>query len=163
MRRFFPWPGLIFVLIGTTVLVQGTTLFFALGDDGFAVVPDYDAKAQAWDDQSAQARASTALGWSVEPQRSAIDAGAMALELMLLGTSGEVSGRWTAYHNAMPQQRYGGIVQLDDQGLLALPIPDTRQGWWQIELELERGGDRFLYAHKLWLPLGTERSQGAVP
>ncbi len=155
MKRFFPWPGLVFVFIGTTVLVQGATLFYALGDDSFAAVADYDAKAQAWDEHSADLRASEALGWDITATGTTVEASAMILELQLEGAPGPVQGRFVAYHNGHPQQRYEGAVQGDDAGRLAIPIGDDRPGWWQLELELSRGTDHFEQRQKLWLPVGS--------
>lgn len=156
MRRFFPWPGLIFVFIGTTVIVQGATLIYALGDEGFAAVADYDAKSQAWDEHSAELRASEALGWSVQAVPSPQGEQATVLTLRLDGTSAPVQGSFEAFHNATPQQRHVGSVRVRDDGLLELPIAEQRPGWWQLELELRQGADRFLHRDKLWLPVGTE-------
>jgi len=163
VRRYFPWPGLIFVFIGTTVVVQSATLFYALGDDSFAVVPDYDAKADAWDQHAAEAQASRTLGWSIIPLGSPIVNGVMSLDLELVGAPGDVIGGWTAYHNAKPQQRFTGTVRSDNQGHITLDISDTRPGWWQIEIELSRGQDRFLHQDKLWLPVGSEPVQETNP
>lgn len=155
MRRFFPWPGLIFVFIGTTVLVQGATLFYALGDDSHAVVPNYDTKADAWDEHAAERRASADLGWQLEAVASPVQGGATTLQLQLEGAEGPVQGSFVAYHNATPQQRHAGSVQADASGRFELLILDDRPGWYQLELELRHGQDRFLHAEKLWLPLHT--------
>ena len=156
MRRFFPWPGLIFVFIGTTVLVQSATLFYALGDDSHAVVPDYDVKADAWDQHTAERRASAELGWQLEALASPVHDHGMTLSLGLQGAKGPIEGRYVVFHNATPQQRHSGSLHIEAPGPLELIIPDLRPGWWQLELELQQGQARFLHSDKLWLPLGSQ-------
>lgn len=156
MKRFFPWPGLIFLFIGTTVLVQGVTLFFALGDDSHAVVPDYDAKADAWDEHAADLASSAALGWTVEVVDSQLVDDGMSLTLQLGDIDGSAHGVYRAHHNATPNALHADTVQVDEHGEASIFVSGQRPGWWQIELHLQQGDDSFLWDDKVWLPLGTE-------
>ncbi len=156
MKRFFPWPGLIFVFIGTTVLVQGTTLFFALGDDSHAVVPDYDAKADAWDEHAADLASSEALGWTVEVVDSQLANGGMDLTLQLGNFDGTAHGTYRAHHNATPNALHADTAHVDEHGTLPISVAGQRTGWWQLELHLQQGDHSFVWRDKTWLPLGTE-------
>lgn len=54
MSRFRLWPGMIFALLGLNACVVGVTLYLAHSDRSFAVEPEYDRKALAWQETAEQ-------------------------------------------------------------------------------------------------------------
>src|SRR4051812_43988530 len=75
MKRIRIWPGMVFGLIGLNVSVVSLTIYFAESDASFAVEPDYDQKALAWDESARQRAGSDALGWSATIEVPAPGAG----------------------------------------------------------------------------------------
>lgn len=73
--RFWPWPGLIFVLLGMSVALDLTFLGVALGRDQDLVAGDPYAAGLAWDDERAARARGAALEWNLtlEPRDTSRD------------------------------------------------------------------------------------------
>ena len=56
MKRRSLFPGIVFGLLTTNMIVVGITLYLAHSDRSFAVEPAYDQRALSWDEQAAGQR-----------------------------------------------------------------------------------------------------------
>ena len=62
----YAWIGFVVSLLVTSVIVHGALLYVAVKDPSFAVEPDYEAKANNWDNLQRERQASARLGWTTD-------------------------------------------------------------------------------------------------
>lgn len=60
------WPGLIFVLLGLSIVACSALIYFSQSDGGARVVPDYYQQSVDYDDWRSDRLAAIELGWTVD-------------------------------------------------------------------------------------------------
>ncbi len=141
-------PGLIVAVIGVNLTFIGVTLFFALSDPSVAVEPDYYEKALAWDDISAQQRASDALHWTATVATRTSDSGDATIEVVLFDrNANEISGAAVsieAFPAVRSRQRVQESLQPQGMGRYTFAFKPSHHGMWEIRLRAVRGDDIFV-------------------
>ncbi|MFG0284920.1 MAG: FixH family protein [Phycisphaerales bacterium JB039] len=148
------WPGLIFGLIGTSVVVCVVTVVLATTDPTVAVEPAYYQRALEWDASQAEQAASDALGWACEASVAGLAdvLGRRELIIALRGPDGPIDDadvRVEAFALVRASER--AILEMEPvgegryRGGLLLP----RAGMWEFSVEAERGAERFLHRMRL--------------
>lgn len=143
-RRFWPWPGMIFALLGINISIVGLTAFLALSDSSFAIEPDYYRKAMQWDQTALQRERNSELGWTVESPPS--PAG-LPVVLRLRDRDGAaVSGAKVeviAFHNAHAGDRLQTTLSEIEPGMYRSNEALIRTGQWQLRIVAQRGDELF--------------------
>ncbi len=134
-RSFWPWPGLIFVMLGVNVAIVSITIFYATTDRSFAVEPDYYRKAMTWDELAAQRTLNDELGWMIDVPESV---SGQPISVSLHDRDGEsitaAEVRMTAFHHAFAHTRLETILDEISPGLYRSGESLTRPGTWEIRL-----------------------------
>ncbi|MFG0316370.1 MAG: FixH family protein [Planctomycetota bacterium JB042] len=144
------WVGLVVLLLGMSVVIQGTALFLANSDPSFAVEEDYERKAAAWDDLARRRRASDALGWAADVSTRAGDRrGDAVVRVSLADRNGlpveaaEVVVE--TFHNARASRVLTDVLRTTDApGVYEATLPMRRPGLWELRITATRGEDVFL-------------------
>jgi len=155
IRKDRIWPTIITgILVGNLVL--GVVLVrIAIGDDHFAVEPDYYRRAIGWDTVQAQARHNLALGWHLDATIAPITLSSpTTLVLRLTDRDGVPLSAAAATIEARPIGHASELVQGTaragaDPGILHAAMPFHREGLWELRVAIEHGGDRFTESLRL--------------
>jgi len=146
---------MVFILIAITL---------ATGDRSFAVVPDYYQKAVDYDDRKALLAESAELGWQAElTAGERIDAlGAREVVVMLRDVEGkpvtDAAVKVSGYHYARAGEpvAFEGVEALPGQYVGQGRV--SREGFWQFEIDAQRGEQRFFTTFKQYVaPAGGTR------
>jgi nitrogen fixation protein FixH len=149
--RLWAWaPAL---LLGGLLGTQMIVLRNVLDDPSVALEPDYYRKAVAWDEQRAQERRSTALGWhaaiTVEPAQHP---GATRLRVQLTDAAGGALSGATLTAQAFANARAGSVLSLrwteSAPGHYETELVPARPGLWELRLQATRGSDTFLHTSR---------------
>lgn len=156
-------PAVVLGLLGGHVVFIMVAITLATGDRSLAVVPDYYGKAVDYDQRKADLADSAALGWQAEFQPSATisltgerdllvvlrDREGAAVEGASLGVScyhfARASDPLTIEFSEVLPGQYVGKARL------------AREGFWQFELEAQRGSERFVSETKQFVPKAEAR------
>lgn len=155
-RVFWPFPGLVFVLIGLSLTLAAVTVTLATNDPSFGVEEDYFAKAIAWDETAAQQAKNRELGWEAAAELSAsLDGrGERAVTVLLHGREGAaVDGAKVdvfAFHNARRKETLTFELVEIAPGRYAGGAPMVREGQWTLRLSVSRGEDVFTSSVTGW-------------
>lgn len=146
MKRY--WPIALVALVGTALSANLVLLYLATSDPGFAVEPDYYAKALAWDEQRAQQLTNARLGWSLDLRVGAVEPdGAQPIEVRLVDQAARpVEGatvELTAFHNARSSDVLTDTLQPQPDGTYVGSLRFRRSGLWEFRLTARRGDDVF--------------------
>lgn len=155
-RVFWPFPGLVFVLIGLSLTIAAVTVTLATNDPSFGVEEDYFAKAVAWDETVAQLERNRALGWEAAAELSgSLDGrGERAVTVLLRDREGAaVEGARAsvfAFHNARRKETITFELVEIAPGRYAGGAPMVREGQWTLRLSVTRGEDVFTSSVTGW-------------
>lgn len=150
MKKGMGWPIGITVLLLATVASNIGVMMLVHDDPSFAIEPDYYRKAVAWDSTQAVARASDALGWSVQSAVIPSVNGVQVLRLRISDAQGlgvdsaEVHGelRYVARANEVQTVRFVA-TESADRGTYESPVIMTDTGLWELRLVADRGEAHF--------------------
>ena len=155
-RVFWPFPGLVFVLIGMSMTLAAVTVTLATNDPSFGLEEDYFAKAIAWDETAAQQETNRELGWTARVELSgALDGrGQRSVTVHLQNAEGEAiegaSVEVFSFHNARRKDTIAYELVEIAPGRYAAGAPMTRQGQWTLRLRVTRGDDVFTSTETGW-------------
>ncbi len=137
------WPGMVFGILGTNMVIVGVTLYAAHSDPSFAVEPHYYERALRWDAAARGARGFEALGWQAAVTRAGA-AGAPTLRVELRDADerpidgAEVLAE--VFHRARAADRVVEPVPGTGAGVYEVPMPLARPGLWEVRLEVRALG-----------------------
>lgn len=155
-RVFWPFPGLVFVLIGLSLTMGAITVTLATNDPSFGLEEDYFAKAVAWDETAAQMQVNKALGWNadVELSKSVDGKGERSVMALITDKQGNpvdgASVEAFAYHNARRSDTYSFEFVEIAPGRYSAGQPLARDGKWTIRLRVKSGEDVFTASVDEW-------------
>ncbi len=144
------WPGAVVALLGLSVTMGTITMLAATRDpNSFAVVDNYYEKGLQWDEHKAQLERNTALGWQVS-----IEVGEPGLLhrrpliVTLLDRDGspivDALIEASTYHHAAANSVETLTLEPGEvPGQYQAMADITRQGQWQISLQVTAGGEDF--------------------
>ena len=155
-------PMVVLGLLGGHMVFIMTAITLATGDSSFAVVPDYYQKAVDYDERKALLAESEQLGWRVElTAAEQIDAiGEREVLVMLRDRDDQpvtdAAVQVFGYHYA----RAGEPVAFESVEVLPGQYVGKarvgREGFWQFEIDVNRGEQRFFTSFKQFvLPAGA--------
>lgn len=139
------WPGFIFTLLGIAITASATILFFAMSDGGPQVVPDHYQRSVEYDDYYRARQDSIELGWKVD-----VDLHGESGQLHLSDSDGDpvegVDGVVTFYRPSLaePVADVEIVEAGEEAGVYRFDNHAHKAGYWDIELNLERGDDAFI-------------------
>jgi nitrogen fixation protein FixH len=139
---------MVFGLLGLNVGVVSVTLYLAHSDPSFAVEPDYDRRAMAWDESQRLAAASDALGWTAALDVRPPDAaGARTLTLRLTDQAAAPVAGATVGLEAFASLRAGERRQITlsetGPGVYQGGLEAGAAGQWTFRVRAVREADRF--------------------
>lgn len=148
MKRFFPWPGLIFLFIGANVAICAATVTLATRAGDRGVEPKYYEKALEWEATASARARSLELGWRVEfddapkvgqPLRvRVVDSGGTPLR--------GASVRLETFHHAAASKRFEIAFQREEgssKGVYATAFAPDRVGMWEFRWRVDAQGEEF--------------------
>ncbi len=143
------WPIMIVGLLLGNAAFCAVTFYYATNDPSFAVEPDAYQQGLAWDQHVAAQRASDALGWACALNIGELDAnGHRPLSVTLTDRHGapldELAVEAIVFHQARAANRMPLTFDHTAPGEYRATAPMQRDGWWRIELNAQRGDDRFI-------------------
>lgn len=151
------WPGVVIALMSISVVAMTTTMVLAISDPSFALVKDYEAKANDWNTTAALRHASEALGWSAALAIGDMEgaAGGRALTVTLRDAAGapisDALMRVVVFHPARSRERQTITLHELDTGVYTGEFSAAREGLWEFELMAERDADRFIDHRQQWV------------
>ncbi len=155
-RVFWPFPGIVFLLIGLSLTMATVTAVLATNDPSFGLEEDYFAKAVAWDETAAQLEKNKELGWEAKAELSAaLDGqGERAVTVLLTDAQGAaVEGAKVevfAFHNARRKDTLGFELVEIAAGRYAGAAPMVRLGQWTLRLRVTRDDEVFTSTETSW-------------
>ncbi|MCA9273588.1 MAG: FixH family protein [Phycisphaerales bacterium] len=155
-RVFWPFPGLVFVLIGMSLTIAVVTVTLATNDPSFGLEEDYFAKAVAWDETAAQLEKNRELGWTTEVQLSKqLDGrGERSVTALLADDEGRaIEGANVevfCFHNARRKETIAFDLVEIAPGRYTAGAAMTREGQWTLRLRVTRGDDVFTSTETGW-------------
>ncbi len=154
------WPGLVVLLLGSSVGAMAVTAMLAVSDPSFAVVPGYREDAATQSAARSAQRASDALGWTatIEFAASTENAAAPAmreLRVTLLDADGApIEGarvEAVVYHPARSADRSAATLEHLGAGVYVGGVRADRAGLWEVELDARLGADAYIARKQVWL------------
>ncbi|MFT5734678.1 MAG: hypothetical protein ACJAQ3_001431 [Planctomycetota bacterium] len=141
----YRWPMIVVGLLCGHVGAMALAVSIAGRDNGNSVLPDYYARALAWDDMRAKAADSALLGWDVFINTSpfAAEDGRRNLRIEILDkfknpvTEASVSVRF--WHRAEGKAIEAVLSQAGDTGVYEAAVPMASKGLWSCEIAAELG------------------------
>jgi nitrogen fixation protein FixH len=143
------WTAIILCLLCGSVSMWIYAAVLAVSDPSMAVVPDYHEKALQWDQQLAVNASSRALGWTVHaiPGPRAREGVKRQLTLFLRDAASQPvsggAGQLRLYHHARAGLAESVPLEESSPGAYEAQVTMNRPGYWQLELRLQRGDERF--------------------
>lgn len=144
------WTGFILAFFAIQACLWAVAITYTANDPSHAVVPDYDSKALAWDQQKAARAASDQLGWSAEVE---VSHGQLAtdwrpISLSLVDEQGQpVTGAEVsvaAFHRGRAGRRQTLSLAETTPGHYHGTIRVLYFGLWQFEGTADRQDDHYL-------------------
>lgn len=136
------WIGFVVALLVGNAAAMGVLIAKA-GDPTPRVLPDYYARAVAWDETAAERRASAALGWSAE----AAWTGSQVVVVLTDASGAPVTGATVeivARHRSRADRRTTvGLVERG-AGRYAGTLAPAQIGLHELEVTASRGADSFV-------------------
>lgn len=142
-KGFWPWPGMIFALLGANALGTGALIYFAHKDGTPAAEIDFYARGAENDQRVADRTASQRLGWKaaavIEPGMLRVSlADAEGKPVKIDSASAEVihrseSGRW---------QRMS--LDVGEPGVATASFDGVHAGSYEVRFEAKCNGERFV-------------------
>ncbi|RNC82288.1 MAG: hypothetical protein ED559_11050 [Phycisphaera sp.] len=155
-RVFWPFPGLVFVLIGLSLTMGAITVTVATNDPSFGLEEDYFAKAVAWDETAAQMQANKNLGWTadVDLSKSVDGKGERSVMVLISDPEGNAvegaSVEAFVYHNARRSDTYSFDLVEIAPGRYSAGQPLSRDGKWTVRLRVTSGDNVFTASVDEW-------------
>ncbi len=147
MIKKLMWPGILFVLIGSVVVVDTTMLVIALNDDSFAVAEDYEGRGGTPSNSIDQARENRRLGWSVVADVRWVDAETVEVRLQVADGEGrsldDPSAALQAFHKARAADVIEVPLVVQEDGTIRGTFKPERFGHWALRTTIVRGADVF--------------------
>ncbi|HVV82221.1 MAG TPA: FixH family protein [Kofleriaceae bacterium] len=137
------WIGIIVGLLLGNVVAVSVLIGKSSGDTRHRVLPDYYARAAAWDSTMDEAKASVALGW-----RADLDVDGRQLTLTVVDRAGTPVDGAAVELTAVPRGRVDATVKAVAvavaPGVYRVALTGKRGGLHDVALSVTRGGDRFV-------------------
>ncbi|QDV10035.1 FixH [Planctomycetes bacterium Poly30] len=141
----YRWPMIVVGLLVGHVGAMALAVNIAGRDNGNSVLPDYYARALAWDDMRAKAADSALLGWEVFVNTSPFleENGRRNLRVEILDKlknpvhGAKVSVRF--WHRAQGKAVDGMLAEVGETGVYQGMVPMTQPGLWNCDLAAELG------------------------
>jgi nitrogen fixation protein FixH len=136
-------------LLGIMLLGLGSMAYIAADDPGFALEPNYYDKAVHWDRAQAEARASRALGYRLEPTGplTVTADGRIELRLSLVDRHGRaVAGAEVtaeAFANASASRVQRVVLREVSAGTYQTELRQGSPGLWELRVAVTRGAARY--------------------
>jgi nitrogen fixation protein FixH len=144
------WGMVAVALLGLHVSGMLLAVRLATSDSSFASTPDFYTRAVAWDDITAQRRASDALGWSATFAPSAL---AERIVIDVVDASGApvdgLAGSVRAFLHTRPKQQLEVALEPRGGGVYFAAVAVGEPGAWQVALVAQRGDEVFVAEHEL--------------
>jgi nitrogen fixation protein FixH len=155
VKNGLQWPIGVAVVLGLTVLANIYVAVRANDDPSVHIESDYYQKAVRFDADQALRRRSERLAWRVTLQAARTSAAEGTVTTAVVDSTGApVRGavvRIAAHAVARSNDVFNvTAVAVGDQYLAAVPM--HRGGLWNFDIEVVRGGDRFVTTQRLDLP-----------
>ncbi len=149
MNKGHFWIGLVVAFLTIDVICGAVLVFFAHSSPSLGIEKDYQEKAAAWEETARQRAVNERLGWLVDLSIGAPE-GALseaAIEVVVRDADGsEIEGatvQMETYHMARSNDRFTPTLKADGGGAHQGTMRILREGWWQFDFVVTRGGDRF--------------------
>ncbi len=140
------WLAAIIGFFALQALLWTCAIWLTSGDPSFAIHPNYEARAERWDETRAAAAASRQLGWQVAveapAERTAASSPLLFKVCDVQGTP--VAGaRWTVsmFHQARAAEVQRLEVVETAPGVYSAAAILDRPGRWRLVGQIERGSD----------------------
>jgi len=154
MKKGLQWPIAVVVVLGLTVAANIFMVVLANDDPSMSIESDYYQKAVRFDAEQALRRRSERLGWRVALDAAPTDGQATVTARLVDSTGAPVHGaivRLRARHVARSNDAVNGVAhEAGDQYVATMAM--ARRGLWDVDIEVVRGGDRFVAEQRLDLP-----------
>lgn len=141
---WWPFPGLIFVLLATNVSIVSITALYAVSDSSFAIEPEYYKQAVTWDRTMAQRNRNRELGWTIAMPPSV---SGQPVALRVFDRDGEpVSGArvdMIAFHNAHSGNRLSATLAEIEPGMYRSNETLVRSGSWEVRISAVRADQTY--------------------
>jgi nitrogen fixation protein FixH len=143
------WPAIIIGMLAVHTLACLVVVFIATSDPSHAVIPDYHAKAVAWDEHRAKLRASGELGWActIEAALAADLMGQRAVRVSLRDAAKQpltgAAVKLTSYHHARANDVNEAEFKEGAPGEYVAMVDMRRDGTWRFDVAVTRGDDSF--------------------
>jgi nitrogen fixation protein FixH len=156
LRAWWPFPGIVFALIGMSMTMATITVVLATNDPSFGLEEDYFAKAVAWDETAVQMEENRRLGWEVKVELAPVVDGkgdrTMTVLLAESGGSALQGAKLEAFcfHNARRKETLSFELTEIAPGRYSAGQPMSRNGRWTVRLKAVRGDDVFTTSIDAW-------------
>ena len=156
LRAWWPFPGIVFALLGMSVTLATVTLVLATNDPSFGLEEDYFAKAVAWDDTAVQMQTNKELGWRAKVELAGMLDGRGERAVTVLLTDGDDKAIGDAkievfcFHNARRKETFTFELSEIAPGRYSAGEPLKREGRWTVRLRVDRGDDVFTASADAW-------------
>lgn len=148
-KRAWLWPGIIIGILTVHTIGCLIVVYIATSDPSHAVVSNYHAKAVAWDQHQAQARASTQLGWScsIETAMQADMLGQRTVHISLRDADDQpltkAQVKISTYHHARANDISEAEFNEGTPGEYTATVHMKRPGLWGFDVMVVHGDDTF--------------------
>ena len=147
MKKGALWPLSLVLFFGGLIALYA--YLFHVADDPRALVvePNYYQKGLHYDDEMAQQRENTALGWRIAPTVTPAGGGNAELSVALTDASGRRLDGATvsvvAMHNLLADHPDSATLADRGGGVYAAMLAMPRAGMWELKFDVTRAGARF--------------------
>lgn len=155
------WPGLVVLLLGSSVGAMAVTAMLAVSDPSFAIVPEHRENAAAQEAARSAQRASDALGWNAKVEFAGAVTDSFGVRTMreLRVTLHDANGApvegaavtAVVYHPARSAARFDATLEHRGAGVYTGAVRADRTALWEVELDARLGADRFIAREQVWL------------
>lgn len=155
MKRGLQWPIGVAVVLALTIAGNIYVAVRANDDPSVHIESDYYQKAVRFDAEQALRKRSERLGWRLQLASARAGAGQETISVSLVDSTGApVRGavvRLAVHAVARANDVFTGTAIATGDSYVAT-LPMARRGLWDVDVEVVRGGDRFVATQRLDLP-----------
>jgi len=146
------WPGMVFAILGGSVLANVYLLTQASSDGGAQIIDNYYEKAADWDATKAQISRTNALGWTVSAEVLPAAAG-KTIQVSILGADKK------ALVGLQPTVTLQNPIKIDDvstsemgesePGVYRTSVAFSRSGLWDLIIHVPQGTETYEFKSRV--------------
>lgn len=147
------WPGMVFAILGGSVLANVYLLTQASSDGGAQIIDNYYEKAADWDQTKAKVSKANALGWTVSAEVLPAAAG-KTIQVKILGADQKALGGLQPTVTLQNPTKVADVStsemgESEEPGVYLSSVAFSRSGLWDLVIRVPQGAETYEFKRRV--------------